>query len=96
MIEEEISPVTAYDASTQPSKRIQLPAKYFTFMYDVKGGKVYKVKCLLCHQRKTKYASNGQPEYLSKTNNSLYNAKRHMNVTYHYHINTINTGLSDF
>jgi cytochrome c2 len=62
------------------SKRIQLPAKYFTFMEDVKGGKGFKVKCLLCHQFKTKYASNGQPEYLSITKNSAHNAKRHIKV----------------
>jgi cytochrome c2 len=62
------------------SKRIQLPAKYFTFMEDVKGGKGFKVKCLLCHQSKTKYSPNGQPDYLSITNNSAHNAKRHMKV----------------
>ena len=62
------------------SKIIQLPAKYFTFVEYVKSGKGFKVKCLLCHQFKTKNASNGQPEYLSITNNSAHNAKRHMKV----------------
>ncbi|KAK4028681.1 hypothetical protein OUZ56_021685 [Daphnia magna] len=77
--EEVISAVTADGASTLPtSKIIQLPAKYFTFMYHVKGARSFKVKCMLYHQRKTTYASNGQPKYLSISNNSLYNAKRHM------------------
>ncbi|KAK4045801.1 hypothetical protein OUZ56_033791 [Daphnia magna] len=43
--EEVISAVTADGASTLPtSKIIQLPAKYFTFMYHVKGARSFKSK----------------------------------------------------
>ncbi|XP_057377361.1 uncharacterized protein LOC130698693 [Daphnia carinata] len=85
--EDEVSHVSADGASNK--SRIQLPAKYFTFMHDQMSGKGFKVKCLLCHMHKTKYGKNGKAEYLSITNNSVYNAKRHIKTKHPSH-------LSDF
>jgi hypothetical protein len=40
----------------------------------------FKVKCMLCHENKNKYDKFGKPEFLSITNNSVYNARRHITV----------------
>lgn len=50
-------------------------------MGDKKDGKGFFVKCLLCHESKTKYNRQGNVELLSITNNSGYNAKRHIKVS---------------
>jgi hypothetical protein len=68
-------------ASSQSSSyKIKLPAKYFEFVHDQMGGKGFKVKCLLCHENKTKLDKSGKPEYLSITNNSVFNARRLITV----------------
>lgn len=61
--------------------RIKLPSKYFQFMGDKKDGKGFLVKCLLCHESKTKYTKKGKIELLTITSNSGYNAKRHIKVS---------------
>ncbi|XP_045035633.1 uncharacterized protein LOC116936169 [Daphnia magna] len=58
--------------------RIKLPSNYFQFMYDKKDGKGFSVKCLICHKTKTKFNKKDEIELLTITDNSGYNAKRHI------------------
>ncbi|KZS05478.1 Uncharacterized protein APZ42_031304, partial [Daphnia magna] len=61
--------------------RIKLPFNYFQFMYDKKDGKGFSVKCLICHKTKTKFNKKDEIELLTITDNSGYNAKRHIRVS---------------
>ena len=66
--------------------RIELPSKYFEFVSEKKNNKGFSVKCLLCHQMKTKYNRKGEIDFLAITNNSGYNTKWHIKVSYLIHI----------
>ena len=61
---------------------IELPTKFFEFIALRKNKKGFVVKFLKCHEFKTAYNKKGKVELLSITTNSVYNAKRHMQVPY--------------
>ncbi|KAI9559513.1 hypothetical protein GHT06_013507 [Daphnia sinensis] len=60
-------------------------------MYDKKDGKGFLVKCLICHKTKTKFNKKGEIELLTITNNSGYNAKRHIRAIHPTHPTEFNS-----
>lgn len=63
---------------------ILVPTKFFQFVELKKNGKGFLVKCLKCHESKTAYNRKGEIELLAITANSVYNARKHIEVPYFF------------
>ncbi|KAK4028391.1 hypothetical protein OUZ56_017671 [Daphnia magna] len=80
--------LSASDGSDSELESNHANSSAFAFLTKSKG---FLVKCLICHKTKTKFNQKGDIELLTNTNNSGYNAKRHIRTIHPTHLTEFNS-----